>query len=148
MSGSIPIPEITTSTFTALPSLLRPRPVYPNDPTSLPSSYSDPSSARQQKPSQSKQLPQALVISGLEYATDLTQRTFANVLVDRTIILGNGHDRVAAETNNRKLDALETDNDDGTFTLPDGYITVYVCPLDTRERPPIHKTLVRVAHDF
>jgi len=30
----------------------------------------------------------------------------------------------------------------GAWNLPDGFITVYVCPLNARERPPIHKTLL------
>jgi hypothetical protein len=81
------------------------------------------------------QLPHALVISGLEYTTDFTQRTFANVLVERQVVLEN---RVAGEPK------TETDDQHGAWNLPDGFITVYVCPLNARERPPIHKSLVRI----
>lgn len=126
MSGSIPISEIM-STFTAS-----------NEP-SLPHSYSDPLPSRRKTPLQSKQLPRALVISGLEYATDLTQRTFANVLFEKQVILESKHNKVAAKTNRQ----IEIDDDDGAWSFPDGFITVYVCPLNARDRPCIHKTLVR-----
>ena len=131
MSGSGPIPEIMASTFTSSDPVLRPRP----DPIRLPHSHSDPLPSRRRRPLQSLQLPHALVISGLEYATDLTQRTFANVLAERRVVLENG------ETSN-----LESATEDvhGAWNLPDGFITVYVCPLNARERPPIHKTLVRM----
>ena len=36
--------------------------------------------------------------------------------------------------------------DDGVWNLPEGFITVYVCPWNARERPAIHKTLVRCPH--
>jgi hypothetical protein len=143
MSGSGPISEIM-SNFTASTPALRPRPLYPNEPTLLPHSYSDPLPRR--KRTHSKQLPHALVISGLEYATDLTQRTFANVLSEKQVILESKHnkDKVAAKTNIRQT---ETDDDDGAWNLPDGFITVYVCPLNARDRPRIHKTLVRSRHN-
>lgn len=143
MSGSGPIPEIMTSTFAASDPVLGPR---ADEPTKLPHSYSDPLPARRKRPSQSKlplQLPHALVISGLEYTTDLTQRAFAKVLVERQVVLENN--RLAEETNSRKT---ETDDDYGAWNLPDGFITVYVCPLNARERPPIHKTLVRIIHSL
>ena len=139
MSGSGPISEIM-STFTTSAPVLRPRPVYPNE---LPHSYSDPLPARQKKPLHSKQLPHALVISGLEYATDMTQRTFANVLSEKQVILERKHNKVDAETFSRQT---ETDDDDGAWNLPDGFIAVYVCPLNARDRPCIHKTLVRTRH--
>ena len=129
MSGSSPISEIM-STFTTS-----------NEP-SLPHSYSDPLPSRRKKPLHPKQLPRALVISGLEYATDLTQRSFANVLSEKQVILESKHSRFAAETNRQ----TETDDDDGAWSLPDGFITVYVCPLNARDRPCIHKTLVRTTH--
>lgn len=130
MSGSSPISEIM-STFTAS-----------NEP-SLPHSYSDPLPSRRKIPLYSKQLPRALVISGLEYATDLTQRTFANVLSEKQVILDSKHSSKVAVESNRQT---ETDDDDGAWTLPDGFITVYVCPLNARDRPCIHKTLVRTSH--
>ena len=126
MSGSNPISEImSTSTASNVPS--------------LPHSYSDPLPSRRKGPLQSKQLPRALVISGLEFATDLTQRTFANVLSEKQVILESKPNKVAAET----ICQTETDNDDGAWNLPDGFITVYVCPLNARDRPCIHKSLVR-----
>lgn len=141
MGGSVPAPEIIVSTFTASAPVLRPHPNI-NERLRLPHYYSDPLPARRKKPSESKlslHLPQALVISGLEYATDLTQRTFAKVLAERQVILESGQNRLDGETDNRKTG--EDDNDEA-WNLPDGFITVYVCPLDARKRPPIHKTLV------
>ena len=142
MSDSGPISEIMP-TFMASAPVLRPRPVYPNEPTRLPHSYSDPLPAPRKRPLHSKQLPHALVISGLEYATDLTQLTFANVLSEKQVILESKHNKVAAESNNRQT---EPDDDIGAWNLPDGFITVYVCPLNARDRPCIHKTLVRIKH--
>ena len=140
MSGSGPISEIM-STFTASVPVLKPRPVYPNVPIILPHSYSDPLPARRKRPLHPKQLPHALVISGLEYATDLTQRTFANVLSEKQVIL-ESKQKVTPETSRQ----TEIDDDDGPWNLPDGFITVYVCPLNARDRPRIHKTLVRTTH--
>jgi hypothetical protein len=137
MSGSGPIPEIMLSTVTPSDPVLRPGP----GPIKFPHSHSDPLPPRRKRPSQSKpplQLPHALVISGLEYATDSTQRTFANVLTEKQVVL-------AGETNSPKTD---TEDDQGTWNLPDGFITIYVCPLSARERPHIHKTLVSISHSY
>ena len=134
MSGSGPIPEIMASTVTASDPVLRPGP----EPIRLPHSHSDPLPARRKNPSESKpplQLPHALVISGLEYATDFTQRTFANVLTEKQVVL-------AGETNS------DTDDDQGTWNLPDGFITIYVCPSSARKRPLVHKTLVSISHSY
>ena len=131
MSVSSPISEVM-STFTA------------SNEASLPHSYSDPLPTRRKRPLHSKQLPHALVISGLEFATDLTQRTFANVLSEKQVILESKHNKVAAEANR----LTELDDDEGAWNLPDGFIAVYVCPLNARDRPCIHKTLVRTRHSL
>lgn len=142
MSDSVPIPDLIPSTFSASAPIIRPHPIEPIK--LLPHSHSDPLSARRKRPSQSRLLPHALVISGLEYATDLTQRTFANVLTERQVILESKQSRAPEGTNNRESD---TDDDHGTWNLPDSFITVYVCPLNARERPSIHKTLVCIIHN-
>ena len=131
MSRTVPIPDIP---FTASVPVLRPRPLYPAESHS----YSDPLPARRKLPSQPLRLPHALVISGLEYTTDVTQRTFANVLSERQVVI-ESKQNVAGQMANH-----ESDDNHGIWALPDGFITVYVCPLNLRERPPIHKALVRV----
>lgn len=143
MSAPVPISGSITSTSA---SVLGPRPIYPNE---LPHSYSDPLPIGQKKLTHSKlplQLAQALVISGLEYATDLTQRTFAKVLAEGRVTIETRQNKVAGEINSRNTGVSETDDDGGAWNLPDGFITVYVCPSDARERPLIHKTLVRIPH--
>lgn len=83
-------------------------------------------------------LPRALVVSGLEYASVGVQREFNRVLVDGSVVIEGskccGH---------HKPDEGSQDDLDGVWNLPDGFIVVYVCPWDSRERPKIHKTLVR-----
>lgn len=37
----------------------------------------------------------------------------------------------------------DLEDEDGVWNLPDGFIMVYVCPWDARERPAVHKSLVR-----
>lgn len=73
----------------------------------------------------------------------MTQRTFANALSEKQVVLDSKHSRKIAVDSNRQT---ETDDDDGTWSLPDGFITVYVCQLNARDRPCIHKTLVRTGH--
>ncbi|KAK0462781.1 hypothetical protein IW261DRAFT_1527274, partial [Armillaria novae-zelandiae] len=34
---------------------------------------------------------------------------------------------------------------DGVWNIPDGFMLIYVCPLNPRERPAIHKNLVSSA---
>lgn len=70
-------------------------------------------------------LPRALVISGLENAQGLPQRALLKVLSDKRVAL---------------------DDSDGNliYNLPHGFIVVYVCAADPRERPAIHKTLVSI----
>lgn len=68
-------------------------------------------------------LPKALVISGLENAGTPAQRALLQVLSDKTAVLENGEGSRACN-------------------LPEGFIVVYVCVADPRERPAIHKSLL------
>ncbi|TFK74041.1 hypothetical protein BDN72DRAFT_834044 [Pluteus cervinus] len=78
-----------------------------------------------------RELPRALVVSGLHHASTLSQCALAKVLMDKRVVLdvSEGTMKPAPEG-------------DGVWNLPDGFIVVYVCPWDTRERPVIHKTLL------
>lgn len=76
-------------------------------------------------------LPSVVVVSGLELASLPCQKAVLRTLVDQKIVVSDegifGHDQ----------DGL-------TLELPDGFFMVYVCRSDSRERPAIYKSLVRV----
>jgi hypothetical protein len=85
-------------------------------------------------------LPKALVVSGLEHASRVVQGALVQVLDESRVIL---------EGNNRSEDGRGRGEEnegpeDGVWNLPEGFIIVYVCPLDPRERPKIHKSLVSI----
>lgn len=88
------------------------------------------------------QLPRALVISGLENATVSSQLALAQVLSEKRISFDTRRDgrRHRDGRGHPHLDEFQ-----GTWNLPHGFIIVYVCPIDPRERPNIHKSLVRAA---
>lgn len=85
------------------------------------------------------QLPRAIVISGLENTTASSQRALAQVLAEKRVFFDNPRD--ARSPQSTRHDA-EGDESTGPWPLPDGFIAVYVCPIDPRERPNIHNTLV------
>ncbi|KAF9467427.1 hypothetical protein BDZ94DRAFT_1249342 [Collybia nuda] len=102
------------------------------------------------------EFPHGLVLSGLENASPLDQRALSRVLTEKQIVL-NKHATEADgyETNQRnpgggraKKTALDSstifdDTDSGgVWNAPEDFITIYVCPWNTRERPDIHKTLL------
>lgn len=145
-----------TSTITTAQSILKPQPVYAYTPSlsipstsspspRLPHAYTDPLpiSSRRKKtrsqghsinlevPSLPKKLPQALVVSGLEHSELSVQRALATVLGEKKVTLDGSP--------NQNF----TDEDEhGFWALPDIFICVYICPLDPRTRPSIHKTLL------
>lgn len=90
------------------------------------------------------EVPGALVISGLENACLSTQRSLVRVLAERRIVL-EGPTR---EPNHKEEDEDEydrkhhADDYDGTWNLPDGFILIFVCPLNEKDRPAIHKSLL------
>ncbi len=89
------------------------------------------------------QLPRALVITGLDNASVLSQRALAQVLADKKILFEAGCD-----SRLRQDGQDETDPEyEGSWDLPDGFIVIYVCPMEPRERPDIHKALVCLTYD-
>lgn len=72
------------------------------------------------------QLSRALVISGIDDAPLESQRALARVMTDNRIVLNPASDSKPEES----------------WELPDGFIVVYICPTDPRERPNIHHSLV------
>ncbi|KAJ6594208.1 hypothetical protein B0H19DRAFT_53860 [Mycena capillaripes] len=104
-----------------------PRPSSSKARAPLPHAFSDPTPIRP-KPERAAALqPRALVISGLENATMPSQRALTRVLAERRVVLE------------------DEDGDEGydeVWNLPDGFIMVYVCPIDAHERPAIHKALL------
>ncbi|KAJ3761947.1 hypothetical protein EV360DRAFT_36677 [Lentinula raphanica] len=111
------VPSIHMNTISRNSSLSAiPQPIFPH-------SYSDPTPLRDARDSSQMQLPDALVISGLENASISSQRTLADVLAQGKVVLN------------------ETDMT-GEWALPNNFILVYVCPVDEWERPPIHERLL------
>lgn len=72
-------------------------------------------------------LPSALVLTGLEHCSVPCHRLLLRTLLERRVTFGEDPDGAG-------LSFRE---------LPQDFILVYVCPFDPRERPPIHKSLVR-----
>ncbi|KAJ3936787.1 MAG: hypothetical protein NXY57DRAFT_984230 [Lentinula lateritia] len=93
-----------------------PQPTFPH-------SYSDPTPLRVVRDPTQIQLPDALVLSGLENASLASQRALTEVLIQRRVVID------------------DTDLS-GVWPFPKDFILVYICPLDERERPPIHKPLL------
>lgn len=79
-------------------------------------------------------IPNAVVLSGLEHTSLPSQRALTRVLLDKRLIF---------DSHERGRSAAAGDDLDGVWNLPDNFFMVYVCPLDPKERPAIHKTLVR-----
>jgi len=145
----------TTSTSSSTLSILKPQPVYafpqPGHSRSLSPRLShantDPLSIpprRQKMRSRSrilnsadlkgtKNLPQALVISGLENANTAVQRAFSNVLGEKRVVLPG----ISLEG-----DLKGEKGNEEVWTFPAGFICVYVCPWNAKERPDLHKTLL------
>ena len=76
-------------------------------------------------------IPTALVVAGLEHASDISQRALVRVLAEGRIILPKiaGGDEWL-------------DEEEEAWDLPEDFIMVYVTSWDPRERPAIHKSLV------
>ena len=73
------------------------------------------------------ELPSALVLTGLEHCSVPCHRLLLRTLLERRVTFDE--DLHGTELSFREL--------------PQNFILVYVCPFDPRERPPIHKSLVR-----
>lgn len=73
------------------------------------------------------EISQAVVVSGLEHASVPCQRALLRTFLEGRI-------------------ALDEDDGPESFAkdLPPDFFVVYVCPWNPRERPKIHKSLVRI----
>jgi hypothetical protein len=92
-------------------------------------------------------LPKALVVSGLELTSWATQRALVEVFTERRVVLESGRDSKNEKADVTGKKSSKDDREfveDGVWNLPDGFIMVYVCSLDPRERPKIHKSLVSI----
>lgn len=87
-------------------------------------------------------LPKALVVSGLELTSGATQRALVEVLTERRVVLEGGKDEKTEGHGKKSSRDHREFVTDGVWNLPEGFIMVYVCSLDPRERPKIHKSLV------
>jgi len=80
--------------------------------------------------------PHALVLSGLEHANGAEQASLAGILSHRQVVL---------ETIKHEGTYIGPSDDldyEGTWNVPEGFISIYVCPWDARERPKIHNRLL------
>lgn len=80
-----------------------------------------------QRTSGNSWLPSALVLTGLEHSSAPCHRALLRTLLENRVAFGED------------LDGAKPSFEE----LPDDFIVVYVCPFDPRERPSIHKSLVR-----
>jgi hypothetical protein len=108
---------------------LRP-PFHVTGERSDPSGLIEPESPRAQRLSGNPLLPTALVLSGLEHASVPCHRVLLRTLSENRVPFDE--DSGGAKSS--------------FWELPEDFILVYVCPFDPRERPSIHKSLVR--HPF
>ncbi|KAF8070053.1 hypothetical protein FPV67DRAFT_1485989 [Lyophyllum atratum] len=82
------------------------------------------------------EFPHALVLSGLDHANLAEQASLTDILAHRQVVIGTT-DCEGSYT------GLSDDLDyEGTWNVPEGFISIYVCPWDSRERPKIHKSLL------
>lgn len=93
------------------------------------------------------QLPNGLIISGLENAAPFSQLAFCQALLDRKIVLRHEDNQV--EASHRPTGPLglagkigPSDSIEDVYEFPDEFIVVYVCAMNHQERPAIHKSLV------
>jgi hypothetical protein len=93
-------------------------------------------------------LPQALVVSGLEHAPRASQRAFLCALRERRVILESECEDEGSGGGNQTSDDMTAGGEDGVWNLPDGFMVVYVCALDSRERPKLCRSLVWLAIYF
>lgn len=90
-------------------------------------------------------VPQAIVLSGLEHASRLSQRALVRVLMENRLVLDGGdYDGEERDGLPTQPMAGGTGELDGVWNLPDGFIIVCVCGKDPHERPAIHHSLVRL----
>jgi hypothetical protein len=87
-------------------------------------------------------------MSGLEHASQPSQRALLRVLTERRVIL-EGLSEPEGTSRRQSQGRLTIDEENsrgegGVWNLPHPFTIVYVCAFDPKERPKIHKTLVRL----
>ncbi|KAF8621703.1 hypothetical protein AX15_007564 [Amanita polypyramis BW_CC] len=85
----------------------------------------------------SPRIPAALVISGLEHASDISQRALVRVLAGGCVVLPK-----KMQVNEAQKHQSGDDEEEEMWDLPENFIVVYVTSWDLRERPAIHKSLL------
>ncbi|KAJ7680617.1 hypothetical protein DFH06DRAFT_1163700 [Mycena polygramma] len=93
----------------------------------LPHAFSDPTPIRPKRNTAAALQPRAVVLSGLENATLPSQRALSKALAEKRVVLE---------------DEDGDDAYDEVWNLPEGFLMVFVCPIDAHERPVINKTLL------
>ncbi|KAJ7134975.1 hypothetical protein C8R43DRAFT_1021706 [Mycena crocata] len=116
----------STSSSVVNPFSTAPKPPKARAP--LPHTFSDPTPIRPRSIGLFNLQPRALVVSGLEYAALPSQRALSRALAEKRVVL-DGEDG-------------DDGYDDEVWNLPDNFMMVYVCAIDARERPAIHKSLL------
>ncbi|KAF8632715.1 hypothetical protein AX17_004771 [Amanita inopinata Kibby_2008] len=91
------------------------------------------------------QIPNALIVSGLERASDISQQAVVRVLADGRVVLRKtgvrgrpGHDAYMKW----KFEDEEKEEEEEVWDLPEEFIMIYVTSWNPRERPAIHKSLL------
>lgn len=79
------------------------------------------------------------MISGLEHASFSVQRAFIDVLMEKKVVIEG---QATAMQNDMNKPPGDSTSGQGTWDLPEGFLVIYVCAWDAKERPAIHKTLV------
>jgi len=97
-------------------------------------------------PNTIRRLPHGLVVSGLEYARPSYQRSLIQVLSEKRVVINTQAEERKERVGQGQTSALELvsedESEDGVWNLPENFIMVYVCPVNPRERPAIHKSLL------
>ncbi|KAG6861934.1 hypothetical protein C0995_009884 [Termitomyces sp. Mi166 len=98
------------------------------------------------------EFPHALVLDGLERASVAEQTALAQVLTSRQVVFEPVHNaaNLFGASPRRKGDHHHKGNNtisedveyQGTWKLPDDFILISVCPLNLREGPKIHRSML------
>ncbi|KAJ8518594.1 hypothetical protein ONZ45_g4359 [Pleurotus djamor] len=108
---------------------------FPSTPLSPPHVHAElpPHRVESAHPPENPTVPHAIVVSGLEHASRLSQWALVRVLSENRLVLDGGEDSDQDDAPN---------GPDGVWNLPDNFILVYVCAIDPHERPGIHHSLL------
>ncbi|KLO18401.1 hypothetical protein SCHPADRAFT_866786 [Schizopora paradoxa] len=94
------------------------------------------------------ELPQALVLTGIEHASVRVQETLWRLMTENKFSLSQSNTNSNIQNDRSRTESVyeehaESHKDPTIFNLDENFLLVYVCPiLDGRERPQIHKSLI------